>query len=147
MLAVNIINQSQHPLPKYQTALSAGMDLHANLTEPVVLEPQARMLIPTGLFIELPEGYEAQVRPRSGLALKHGITVLNSPGTIDADYRGEIKVLLINHGQAPFTIQNGERIAQMVIAQHATVQWNETHTLSNTERGDGGYGSTGVTQP
>ncbi len=147
MLAVNIINQSQHPLPKYQTALSAGMDLHANLTKPLVLEPQARMLVPTGLFIELPEGYEAQVRPRSGLALKHGITVLNSPGTIDADYRGEIKVLLINHGQAPFTIQNGERIAQMVIAQHATVQWNETHTLSNTERGDGGYGSTGVTQP
>ena len=147
MLAVNIINQSQHPLPKYQTALSAGMDLHANLTEPLVLEPQARMLVPTGLFIELPEGFEAQVRPRSGLALKHGITVLNSPGTIDADYRGEIKVLLINHGQAPFTIQNGERIAQMVIAQHATVQWNETQTLSNTERGDGGYGSTGVTQP
>ncbi|MBM3437652.1 MAG: dUTP diphosphatase [Bacteroidetes bacterium] len=147
MLAVNIINQSQHPLPKYQTALSAGMDLHANLTEPLVLEPQARILVPTGLFIELPEGYEAQVRPRSGLALKHGITVLNSPGTIDADYRGEIKVLLINHGQAPFTIQNGERIAQMVIAQHATLQWNETHTLSNTQRGDGGYGSTGVTQP
>lgn len=147
MLAVNIINQSQHPLPKYQTALSAGMDLHANLTEPVVLEPQARMLIPTGLFLELPEGYEAQVRPRSGLALKHGITVLNSPGTIDADYRGEIKVLLINHGQAPFTIQNGERIAQMVIAQHATVQWVETQSLSNTERGEGGYGSTGLTQP
>ena len=147
MLAVNIINQSQHPLPKYQTSLSAGMDLHANLTEPVVLEPQARMLIPTGLFIELPEGYEAQVRPRSGLALKHGITVLNSPGTIDADYRGEIKVLLINHGQAPFTIQNGERIAQMVIAQHATVQWVETQSLSNTERGEGGYGSTGLTQP
>lgn len=147
MLAVNIINQSQHPLPKYQTALSAGMDLHANLTEPVVLEPQARMLIATGLFIELPEGYEAQVRPRSGLALKHGITVLNSPGTIDADYRGEIKVLLINHGQDPFTIQNGERIAQMVIAQHATVQWVETQSLSNTERGEGGYGSTGLTQP
>ena len=147
MLAVNIINQSQHPLPKYQTSLSAGMDLHANLTEPVVLEPQARMLIPTGLFLELPEGYEAQVRPRSGLALKHGITVLNSPGTIDADYRGEIKVLLINHGQEPFTIQNGERIAQMVIAQHATVQWVETQSLSNTERGEGGYGSTGLTQP
>lgn len=147
MLAVNIINQSQHPLPKYQTALSAGMDLHANLTEPVVLEPQARMLIPTGLFVELPEGYEAQVRPRSGLALKHGITVLNSPGTIDADYRGEIKVLLINHGQDPFTIQNGERIAQMVIAQHATIQWVETQSLSNTERGEGGYGSTGLTQP
>lgn len=147
MLLVNIINQSQHPLPKYQTALSAGMDLHANLEEPIVLMPQARMLVPTGLFIELPEGYEAQVRPRSGLALKHGITVLNSPGTIDADYRGEIKVLLINHGQEPFTIQNGERIAQMVIAQHATVQWQETQSLSNTERGEGGYGSTGVTQP
>ena len=147
MLLVNIINQSQHPLPKYQTALSAGMDLHANLEEPIVLMPQARMLVATGLFIELPEGYEAQVRPRSGLALKHGITVLNSPGTIDADYRGEIKVLLIKHGQDPFTIQNGERIAQMVIAQHATVQWQETQSLSNTERGEGGYGSTGVTQP
>lgn len=147
MLLVNIINQSQHQLPKYQTALSAGMDLHANLEEPIVLMPQARMLVATGLFIELPEGYEAQVRPRSGLALKHGITVLNSPGTIDADYRGEIKVLLINHGQEPFTIQNGERIAQMVIAQHATVQWQETQSLSNTERGEGGYGSTGVTQP
>lgn len=147
MLLVNIINRSQHPLPKYQTALSAGMDLHANLEEPIVLMPQARMLVATGLFIELPEGYEAQVRPRSGLALKHGITVLNSPGTIDADYRGEIKVLLINHGQEPFTIQNGERIAQMVIAQHATVQWQETQSLSNTERGEGGYGSTGVTQP
>lgn len=147
MLLVNIINQSQHPLPKYQTELSAGMDLHANLEEPIVLMPQARMLVATGLFIELPEGYEAQVRPRSGLALKHGITVLNSPGTIDADYRGEIKVLLINHGQEPFTIQNGERIAQMVIAQHATVQWQETQSLSNTERGEGGYGSTGVTQP
>ena len=147
MLLVNIINQSQHPLPKYQTALSAGMDLHANLEEPIVLMPQARMLVATGLFIELPEGYEAQVRPRSGLALKHGITVLNSPGTIDADYRGEIKVLLINHGQEPFTIQNGERIAQMVIAQHATVQWQETQSLSNTERGEGGYGSTGVTHP
>lgn len=147
MLLVNIINQSQHPLPKYQTALSAGMDLHANLEEPIVLMPHARMLVATGLFIELPEGYEAQVRPRSGLALKHGITVLNSPGTIDADYRGEIKVLLINHGQEPFTIQNGERIAQMVIAQHATVQWQETQSLSNTERGEGGYGSTGVTQP
>lgn len=147
MLLVNIINQSQLPLPKYQTALSAGMDLHANLEEPIVLMPQARMLVATGLFIELPEGYEAQVRPRSGLALKHGITVLNSPGTIDADYRGEIKVLLINHGQEPFTIQNGERIAQMVIAQHATVQWQETQSLSNTERGEGGYGSTGVTQP
>ena len=146
MLTVNIINQSQHPLPKYQTALSAGMDLHANLTESVELNPQSRMLIPTGLFIELPKGYEAQIRPRSGLALKHGITVLNSPGTIDADYRGEIKVLLINHGQEPFSIQNGELIAQMVIAQHATVQWQETESLTDTDRGSGGYGSTGLTQ-
>jgi dUTP pyrophosphatase len=123
------------------------MDLHANLDAPIVLNPQERLLVATGLFIELPEGYEAQVRPRSGLALKHGITVLNSPGTIDADYRGEIKVLLINHGQEPFTIQNGERIAQMVIAQHATVQWNESLSLNDTERGAGGYGSTGLTQP
>lgn len=146
MLTVNIINQSQHPLPKYQTALSAGMDLHANLADSVVLNPQSRMLIPTGLFVELPKGYEAQIRPRSGLALKHGITVLNSPGTIDADYRGEIKVLLINHGQEPFSIQNGERIAQMVIAQHATVQWQETESLTDTDRGSGGYGSTGLTQ-
>lgn len=123
------------------------MDLHANLDAPIVLNPQERLLVATGLFIELPEGYEAQVRPRSGLALKHGITVLNSPGTIDADYRGEIKVLLINYGQDPFTIQNGERIAQMVIAQHATVQWNESLSLNDTERGAGGYGSTGLTQP
>jgi dUTP pyrophosphatase len=147
MLKVNIINQSQHPLPKYQTALSAGVDLHANLEEPVILSPLERQLIPTGLFIELPEGYEAQVRPRSGLALKYGITVLNTPGTIDADYRGEIKVLLINLSNQPFTIKNGERIAQMVVAQHAQVLWNETESLSSTERGAGGYGSTGVTQP
>jgi dUTP pyrophosphatase len=147
MLKVNIINQSQHPLPKYQTALSAGVDLHANLEEPVILSPLERQLIPTGLFIELPEGYEAQVRPRSGLALKYGITVLNTPGTIDADYRGEIKVLLINLSNQPFTINNGERIAQMVVAQHAQVLWNETESLSSTERGAGGYGSTGVTQP
>lgn len=146
MLKVNIINQSQHPLPKYQTALSAGVDLHANLEEPVILSPLERQLIPTGLFIELPEGYEAQVRPRSGLALKYGITVLNTPGTIDADYRGEIKVLLINLSNQPFTINNGERIAQMVVAQHAQVLWNETESLSSTERGAGGYGSTGVTQ-
>jgi dUTP pyrophosphatase len=147
MLKVNIINQSQHPLPKYQTALRAGVDLHANLEEPVILSPLERQLIPTGLFIELPEGYEAQVRPRSGLALKYGITVLNTPGTIDADYRGEIKVLLINLSNQPFTIKNGERIAQMVVAQHAQVLWNETESLSSTERGAGGYGSTGVTQP
>jgi dUTP pyrophosphatase len=123
------------------------MDLHANLDDSIVLTPGERALVPTGLFIELPEGYEAQVRPRSGLALKHGITVLNSPGTIDADYRGEIKVLLINHGQEPFNIQHGERIAQMVIAQHANVEWIETQSLNDTARGAGGYGSTGLTQP
>lgn len=123
------------------------MDLHANLTEIVTLIPNERLLIPTGIFIELPQGYEAQVRPRSGLALKHGITVLNSPGTIDADYRGEIKVLLINHSNVAFDIQNGERIAQMVIAQHAQVSWIESAELSQTERGAKGYGSTGLTNP
>ncbi len=143
MTNVQIKNLSKHPLPKYQTALSAGMDLHANLEESISLKNGERALIPTGLFIELPEGYEAQVRPRSGLALKHGITVLNSPGTIDADYRGEIKVLLINHGSETFEINDGERIAQLVVAQHATVKWQETSTLNNTERGDGGYGSSG----
>lgn len=147
MCTVKIINKSSHPNPAYQTELSAGMDLHANNEESISLIPGARMLIPTGLFIELPKGYEAQVRPRSGLALKHGITVLNSPGTIDADYRGEIKVLLINHGQENFEIQNGERIAQMVVAQHAVVQWDNTTELNVTERGDGGYGSTGLTKP
>ncbi len=147
MCTVKIINQSSHPNPAYQTELSAGMDLHANIEESISLIPGARMLIPTGLFIELPKGYEAQVRPRSGLALKHGITVLNSPGTIDADYRGEIKVLLINHSNQAFTIQNGERIAQMVVAQHAVVQWANTTELNVTERGDGGYGSTGLTKP
>lgn len=143
MINVQIKNHSKHPLPKYQTALSAGMDLHANLEQSISLKNGERMLIPTGLFIELPEGYEAQVRPRSGLALKHGITVLNSPGTIDADYRGEIKVLLINHGTETFEINDGERIAQLVVAQHATVVWQETSTLTNTERGEGGYGSSG----
>ena len=143
MINVQIKNHSKHPLPKYQTALSAGMDLHANLEQSISLKSGERMLIPTGLFIELPEGYEAQVRPRSGLALKHGITVLNSPGTIDADYRGEIKVLLINHGAETFEINDGERIAQLVVAQHATVSWQETSTLTNTERGEGGSGSSG----
>ncbi len=143
MINVQIKNLSKHPLPKYQTALSAGMDLHANLEESISLKNGERALIPTGLFIELPEGYEAQVRPRSGLALKHGITVLNSPGTIDADYRGEIKVLLINHGSETFEINDGERIAQLVVAQHAIVSWQETSTLNNTERGEGGYGSSG----
>jgi len=143
MTTLKINNLSKHPLPKYQTPLSAGMDIHANIEAPISLKKGERMLIPTGLFIELPEGYEAQVRPRSGLALKHGITVLNSPGTIDADYRGEIKVLLINHGADDFIINDGERIAQLVVAQHAIVTWQETSALSDTERGDGGYGSSG----
>jgi dUTP pyrophosphatase len=142
-LAVKIINESNNPLPQYQTSQSAGMDLHANLSETIMLHPGERKLIPTGLFMELPEGYEAQVRPRSGLALKHGITVLNSPGTIDADYRGEIQVLLINHSQIDFIINHGERIAQMVIAKHEQVKWIENEVLNNTERGAGGYGSSG----
>ena len=142
-LKINIINTSNNPLPAYQTELSAGMDLHANLDEPITLNPGERKLIPTGLYIELPAGYEAQIRPRSGLALKHGITVLNSPGTIDADYRGEIKVLLINHSQEAFVISNAERIAQMIIAQHAQVGWTLVSELSTTERGAGGYGSSG----
>jgi dUTP pyrophosphatase len=143
MLLVKIINQSGNPLPQYQTSHSAGMDLHAHLQEPIVLQPGERKLIPTGLTLELPEGHEAQIRPRSGLALKHGITVLNSPGTIDADYRGELKVLLINLGQEPFEIANGERIAQMVIARHETVKWMVAEQLTETSRGAGGYGSSG----
>lgn len=143
LLNIPVRNESNNPLPAYQTALSAGMDLPAFLAEPVVLHPGERQLIPTGLFLELPAGHEAQIRPRSGLALKHGITVLNSPGTIDADYRGEVKVLLINHGQEAFEIKNGERIAQMVVAAHDTVTWTMTETLSETERGAGGYGSSG----
>jgi dUTP pyrophosphatase len=143
MTTVKINNTSKHPLPKYQTALSAGMDIHANIDAPLSLQKGERMLIPTGLYIELPEGYEAQVRPRSGLALKHGITVLNSPGTIDADYRGEIKVLLINHGSEDFLIQDGERIAQLVVSQHTTVTWQQSTSLSDTQRGEGGYGSSG----
>jgi dUTP pyrophosphatase len=140
---IKIKNLSKHPLPKYQTVLSAGMDLHANLVNPIAIQPGQREIISTGLFLELPEGFEAQIRPRSGLAFKHGITVLNSPGTIDADYRGEIKVLLINHGQAAFEINDGERIAQMVIAEYASIQWEETTHLNDTERGEGGYGSSG----
>jgi dUTP pyrophosphatase len=145
MIQVKIINKSKHPLPKYQTDLSAGMDLIANLNQPITLKPLERSLIPTGLFIALPAGYEAQIRPRSGLAFKHGITVLNSPGTIDADYRGEIKVLLINLSNTDFTINDGERIAQMVITSYATVQWQLVEELDNTSRGDGGFGSTGLT--
>ena len=142
-MKVKVINHSQHPLPEYQTLFSAGMDLRANLQEAVILLPLERQLIGTGLYIELPGGYEAQIRPRSGLAFKHGLTVLNSPGTIDADYRGEIKVLLVNLSQEAFTIEDGERIAQMVIAQHEQIQWQLADELSDTQRGTGGYGSTG----
>jgi len=143
MIQIKVINNSSQPLPEYATAFSAGLDLRANLEAEVVLEPSKTALIPTGLFIELPSGFEAQIRPRSGLAFKHGITVLNSPGTIDADYRGEIKVLLINHSATPFTISNGERIAQMVVARYEQISWESTNQLSETERGAGGYGSTG----
>ena len=142
-MKVKIVNQSKHPLPAYETALSAGMDLRAELENAVELKPLQRALIPTGLFIELPEGYEAQIRPRSGLAYKHGLSVLNSPGTIDADYRGEVKVLLVNLSDTPFVIRDGERIAQMVIAGHARVEWEQTEELSHTVRGAGGFGSTG----
>ena len=142
-MKIKIINNSHHPLPKYATAESAGMDLRANLDEPITLAPMERRLIPTGLHIALPAGYEAQVRPRSGLALKHGIGVLNSPGTIDADYRGEIGVILVNLSLVPFVVQDGERIAQMVIARHETAVWEPVETLDETERGAGGFGHTG----
>jgi len=144
MTHCNIVNQSNNPLPFYSTEHSAGMDLRAFLTEPMVLQPLERALIPTGLFMEMPEGYEAQVRPRSGLAIKNGITVLNSPGTIDADYRGEIKVILINLSNEPFTIQNGDRIAQMVIAKYEKISWKRVEQLSETDRGSGGFGSSGI---
>ena len=143
-MKVEIINKSKHQLPSYATALSAGMDLRANLESPIVLQPLERTLVPTGLFIALPEGYEAQVRPRSGLAIKKGITVLNSPGTIDADYRGEVCVILVNLSKEPFTITDGERIAQMVIARYEQVEWCECEELSATDRGAGGFGHTGV---
>ena len=141
---VKIINKSHHALPAYQTEASAGMDLRACLNESLTLKPMERLLIPTGLSMELPIGYEAQIRPRSGLAYKHGITVLNSPGTIDADYRGELSVLLVNLSNKDFVVNDGERIAQMVVATHAQVEWLEDEKLSETERGSGGYGSTGV---
>lgn len=144
MLKVRIINKSHHPLPEYATEQSAGMDLRANVDEPIVLRPLERCIVKTGLFMALPAGYEAQVRPRSGLALKKGITVLNSPGTIDADYRGEIGVLLINLSQEDFVINDGERIAQMVIARHEQGEFVEVEELDETERGAGGYGHTGV---
>ena len=144
MVKIKIVNRGTQQLPAYATPQSAGMDLRANITEPITLQPMERRIIPTGLHIALPEGYEAQVRPRSGLALKHGITVLNSPGTIDADYRGELMVLLINFSQEDFVVQEGERIAQMVIAKHEQAEFIEVETLDETERGTGGYGHTGV---
>ena len=140
---VKIINKSHHQLPAYETIQSAGMDLRANLEAPITLQPMQRCLVPTGLFMALPAGYEAQVRPRSGLAIKKGITVLNSPGTIDADYRGEVCVILINLSQEPFVINDGERIAQMVIAKYEQVMWSQVEVLDETERGAGGFGHTG----
>lgn len=142
-MKIKVVNTSKHTLPQYATPLSAGMDIRANLESPVVLKPLERKLIPTGLYIELPEGYEAQIRPRSGLAIKKGITVLNSPGTIDADYRGEICVILVNLSAEAFEIQDGERICQMVIAQHAQAEWIEVEELGSTARGAGGFGHTG----
>lgn len=143
-MKVKIINQSKHPLPEYETPHAAGLDLRANLDEPVTLSSLERALIPTGLFIELPAGYEAQIRPRSGLAIKHGISLVNAPGTIDADYRGEIKVIVINLSREPFTITDGERICQMVVAKHERVAWEATNELNKTLRGEGGFGHTGV---
>ena len=142
-MEVKIINKSHHPLPAYATELSAGMDIRANLTEPVVLKTSERKLIPTGLYIAPPEGYEAQMRPRSGLALKHGITLLNTPGTIDADYRGEIGIILVNLSSEPFTVNDGERICQMVIATYSQIDWKPVEVLDDTERGAGGFGHTG----
>ena len=142
-MLVKIVNKSAWPTPAYATINSAGMDLKANITEPVTLGPLERALIPTGLYIALPEGTEAQVRPRSGLAAKHGISVLNSPGTIDADYRGEVKVILVNLSNEPFVVNPGERIAQMVVARYEKVEWDEVEVLDETDRGEGGFGSTG----
>ena len=143
-MQVRIINKSENLLPVYETKASAGMDLRANLEQSIMLKPMERRLIPTGLSIELPKGYEAQIRPRSGLALKHGITILNSPGTIDADYRGEVMILLINFSNQDFQVNHGDRIAQMIIASHEKVQWDEVEILSETLRGTGGYGHTGL---
>ena len=142
-MKVKIVNHSKHALPEYQTPLSAGLDIRANIDESVTLRPLERAMIPTGLFVELPEGCEMQIRPRSGLAAKHGITVLNSPGTIDADYRGEIKVILVNLSNEPFTIESGERIAQMIVARYEQIEWQPVEELGATERGAGGFGSTG----
>lgn len=143
-MKIRIINHSKHPLPRYATPLSAGVDLRANLDAPITLPPMGRCLVPTGLRIALPAGFEAQVRPRSGLALKHGITLLNTPGTIDADYRGEIGVIMANLSAEPFTIADGDRIAQLVVARHETAEWEPVETLDDTERGEGGFGHSGV---
>jgi dUTP pyrophosphatase len=143
-MKVNIVNRSRFPLPQYATVHSAGLDLRADLEHSQVLKPLERALVPTGLYIELPEGYEAQVRPRSGLAAKYGISIVNTPGTIDPDYRGEIKVILVNLSDVPFTLEPGERIAQMIIARFEHISWNEVETLSETVRGEGGFGHTGV---
>ena len=144
-MTIRIVNQSDHPLPAYESAASAGMDLRAQLDSPIVLEPLERGIVKTGLFIELPVGVEAQVRPRSGLAIKKGVTVLNAPGTIDADYRGEIGVILINLSNEPFTINHGDRIAQLVIAKHESITWKPAEKLSDSDRGTAGFGSTGIT--
>lgn len=141
---INIVNRSRFALPEYATIHSAGLDLRANTDQSLVIKPLERLLIPTGLYIELPEGFEAQVRPRSGLAAKHGISIVNTPGTIDPDYRGEIKVILVNLSEIPFTLEPGERIAQMIIARFEHITWNQVETLSDTERGEGGFGHTGV---
>lgn len=143
LMNVKIVNKSRHPLPEYATALAAGMDLRANLDGPIELKPLARALVPTGIYIQLPEGYEAQIRPRSGLAIKHGIGIVNAPGTIDADYRGEIRVIIVNLSDEDFTIHDGERICQMVVAEHARVKWLPVDSLDATERGEGGFGHTG----
>jgi len=143
-MEVKIVNKTQHELPTYATPSSAGMDLRADIQQPITLKPLERAIVKTGLFIELPVGYEAQVRPRSGLAAKHGVTVLNAPGTIDADYRGEIGVILVNLSNAPFTVENGMRIAQLVIAAHEHITWSEASELSDSDRGTGGFGSTGT---
>ena len=143
-MKIQVVNQSKHTLPEYATELSAGLDLRANIAEPIELKPLDRTLVSTGLFIALPKGYEAQIRPRSGLAFKNGVTVLNSPGTIDADYRGELKVLLVNLSNTPFIINDGERVAQMVIAKHEQVNWEQTTSLDDTDRGAGGFGHTGT---
>lgn len=143
-MKINIVSNSKHPLPSYETALSAGMDLRANIDEPILLKPMERILVPTGLFIELPKGFEAQIRPRSGLAIKKGISLVNTPGTIDADYRGEIKIIMINLSLEDFLIEDGERIAQMIISRHENAEWSQVDELNETSRGAGGFGHSGT---